>query len=85
MRHATWNAILALLGTEDDVERVSMHHACDWVEAPGTADDSFTDSGATALARGENAKLPTCPHCAVLVDQALAIRAAHLQAIAEAA
>lgn len=82
MRHATWNAVRALLPNPDAPEVASVA-ACDFGllgSGDASESDSLTLHGATLLLKGHPAALPTCPACADLVDLALLIRAEAEQA-----
>ena len=77
MRHATWNAILAIAGPQASEKcnslMISRVRACDW-RALGDDESHFKDVEAALLVGGYSADLPTCPTCAVFVDMALAMR-----------
>ncbi len=84
MRHASYMAVAFIVGGPAPFESQACS-ACEWLPLPIGDGSFFGRTYAERMVNGGSAVLPTCPHCAVLVDQALAIRAAHLQAIAEAA
>lgn len=75
MRHATVNATLKLfdwLGSNHDIWRTGARRACDW--SPTRAlhhSDVFGDFCSEDLLQGKSVELPTCPACALLLDEAL--------------
>jgi len=66
-------AIAQLCGNEE--HQPPMARACDWADLIDS--DVFSQGAAISLLLGiDNVELPTCPDCAVMVDQALESRGA---------
>lgn len=71
-KHATYNAIACLARFNTDSDNVMFRQACDWDIRLTAYSYYFSANDSVRLMQGQaGVLLPTCPTCAVFVDQAL--------------